>query len=273
MPGEEEPPSVSPRTRAWKPRRWLTVLVSLLSPGAGHLYSGDLRGAVLFWVAVCVAGGVIKVSYALTGYSTKVYLALIILIGATLMVLAARSAWLAARRYPPERTPRPYQRLWFVLIAAVLMAEVPTRVARAFVMQSLHVPTDAMAPALVEGDFLFVTKLGPRARPERGAIVAFRPPGQEDVEVVKRVVAMEGDQVEVRDGAVWVNGEQVSPSGVRGWAPAVTIPPEHIYVLGDNPAESGLDSRVLGPIPLDEYVGRVHGIYMSKSIARIGTTL
>ena len=250
MPGEGEPPPISPGMRAWKPRRWLAALLSLFSPGAGHLYSGDLRGAALFWVAVCVAGGVVEVSYALSGYSTKLYLALTILIGATLTVLAARSAWLAARRHASERSPRRYQRLWFVLIAAILMAEVPSAVARAFVMQSLHIPTDGMAPALVKGDFLFVTKLGPRARPERGAIVAFRPPGHDGVEVVKRVVAMEGDQVEVRDGAVWVNGEQASRSGVRGWAPAVTIPPGHIYVLGDNPAESGLDSRVLGPIPL-----------------------
>src|SRR5262245_22427170 len=159
---EGEPASIPPPTRARQPRGWLALLLSLFSPGAGHLYSGDPGGAALFWVAACVAGGVIKVTYALTGYATKLYLALFILIGASAMVLAARSAWLAAERYPPERAPRLYQRLWFVLIAAILMAEVPTRIARAFVMQSLHVPTDAMAPALVKGDFLFVTKLGPR---------------------------------------------------------------------------------------------------------------
>jgi signal peptidase I len=76
-----------------------------------------------------------------------------------------------------------------------------------------------MAPALVKNDFVFVTKVGARARPERGAVVAFHPslePGNRDIEVVKRVLALEGDLVEVSNGAVWVNGERASRSLCRG---------------------------------------------------------
>ena len=266
----QQSPPVRPR------RAWLAVFLSFLVPGAGHLYCGDLRGAMLFWLAVCAASTIVKLSYALYGYSTSMYLSLLLLVSVGSIGIAARSAWLAARSRPSGYPLHYYQRLWVVLVASVVMFELPSALQRAFVMQAVHIPTDAMAPTLVKGDYLFVTKCGNRARPERGALAAFRYTLKNGdggtVVVIKRLVAVAGDRVEVRDGDLWVNDERASlPSAPRPTAP-LTVPPEHIYLLGDNTSESGLDSRTLGPIPLAQYVGRAQGIYLSSSIARIGMT-
>jgi hypothetical protein len=53
----------------------------------------------------------------------------------------------------------------------------------------------------------------------------------------------------------------------------IDVPPLHIYVLGDNATESGLESRTLGEIALERYVGRSQGIYMSSDLSRIAMKL
>ena len=76
--------------------------------------------------------------------------------------------------------------------------------------------------------------------------------------LIKRVVAVGGDQVEVRDGRLWRNGEAVDPDWSHGpmaysLAP-LRVPPRHLLVLGDN-RNASLDSHLWGPLPVDRVIG------------------
>lgn len=147
------------------------------------------------------------------------------------------------------------------------------------IVQARVIPTGSMEDTLLVGDHLLVNRFGYDAEipftgwhtplwrnPARQQIVVFRRPGQPDF--VKRVIGLPGDTVEVRDGAVWVNGQILTePYLRRGHDPREqfgpeTVPSGHYFVLGDNRANS-LDSRRWGFVPREDIVGTPFVIYFS----------
>jgi signal peptidase I len=98
-----------------------------------------------------------------------------------------------------------------------------------------------------------VFRLVDRLRGEQG------PPPREDL--IKRVVAVSGDEVVVKDGTLLVNGEPQKEPYVnskfpdRSTSAPVTVPKDHIFAMGDNRANSR-DSRVFGPVPYENIEGQ-----------------
>ncbi len=125
----------------------------------------------------------------------------------------------------------------------------------------------SMKPGLLPEDILLVTR--GYDSPVRGdTVVVYSPesvhlePGSE---LVKRVIAVPGDEVRVENGVAYVNGQMekgdytvATYPGDIG-LPLTTVPAGSIFVLGDNRAVS-VDSRMVGPIPLESVVGRVVSI-------------
>ena len=119
-----------------------------------------------------------------------------------------------------------------------------------------------MEPTLQEGSVVLVDKVGPRlGGVHREDVVVFRSP-QDGRDSIKRVVAVGGEQVAIRDAELYVDGKlvsepQVDRSRIDGlWFGPVAVPQGTVFVLGD--ARSGsIDSRVYGPLPLSSIVGRV----------------
>jgi len=115
-----------------------------------------------------------------------------------------------------------------------------------------------MAPTYMDGGFNFCFKLRYIfSRPERGDIVAIRLAG-ERVMLLKRVVAVEGDVVEFRNGDLFVNEDQIDEVYTRypsDWnlAPR-TVNKGHVYVVGDNRSVSIVIHR-FGQTPVDRVVG------------------
>lgn len=130
------------------------------------------------------------------------------------------------------------------------------------VVEPMRISSDSMAPTYRRGDEVLVRK-APWGHPDvdRGSVVVFRPPGS-DALVVKRVAGTAGDRVEIRDGVLFVDEQEVvedyvDPAQVDGtWFGPVTVARGSVFVLGDNRADS-VDSRDYGPIPLDRVVGAV----------------
>jgi len=101
--------------------------------------------------------------------------------------------------------------------------------------------------------------------PQRGDIVVFDPPiGSVDKPYIKRVIALPGETVAIRDGAVFVNGEQLDESYLGSTATRwpgrsddheLQVPVEHVFVLGDN-RNNSTDSRSFGPVSYDAIIGR-----------------
>ncbi len=134
------------------------------------------------------------------------------------------------------------------------------------VVQNFRVEGPSMLPTLENAQFLLVNKLAYVASdPARGDIVVFRSPRNPSEDLVKRIVALPSETVEVLDGSVIVNGQRLDESSylqarVGADMRPQSIPPGSYFVMGDNRAQSR-DSRVIGPIPHDSIVGQVWLVY------------
>ncbi len=130
----------------------------------------------------------------------------------------------------------------------------------------------SMEPGLSPGDYIVAQAL--RAGPNRGDIVIFRHPGVPHMELVKRVVGLPGEHVVISRGQVHVNDAVLA----EPWADGPTLPDEEwdleldqVFVLGDNRALSGADSRTVGPISVGDVRWRVVARYWPlPSAGRIG---
>ncbi|CAA9410334.1 MAG: Signal peptidase I [uncultured Rubrobacteraceae bacterium] len=145
---------------------------------------------------------------------------------------------------------------------------------RPFVVKTYWIPSESMVPTLEVGDRLFVNKLIYRfTEPERGDIVVLD--GLEtDDELIKRVVAVSGDRVRVRNGVLRVNGdfpeEPYTVPIVFGdgsdFGPTKLSEGE-VFVMGDNRGNSR-DSRFFGPVPVENIEGEAFFMFWPPS--RIG---
>jgi signal peptidase I len=193
-----------------------------------------------------------------------------------------------ARSLPPaRREPRGRRRAAEVpaLAAAAITLAVLVRL---FVAQAFYIPSGSMLPQLQVNDRVVVSKLSYRLHPpRRGDIVVFDAPPPEQqpqvesrnrvvrvlrtgieaigllqtgTEFVKRVIALPGETVEGRDGHVYIDGRflfepYLAPSVLTSPFGPVTVAAGHLWVMGDNRADSR-DSRFFGAIPTATVVGR-----------------
>ncbi|MBW3611774.1 MAG: signal peptidase I [Actinobacteria bacterium] len=148
-----------------------------------------------------------------------------------------------------------------ILVGALVVALVVTR----FLIQAFFIPSASMLPTLEINNRVLVNKLSYDLHEvNRGDLVVFERPASEtdgDIkDLIKRVVALEGETVESREGRLYVNGEPLDepylPSGVdTNGVESTTVPPGHVFVMGDNRSDSR-DSRFFGPLPEDLIIGR-----------------
>jgi signal peptidase I len=123
----------------------------------------------------------------------------------------------------------------------------------------------SMLPNLHEGEYVIVDKVSYTFRqPERGEIVVLRNPSPGQPDLIKRVIGLPGETIEVRGGQVHVDGQPLTepyiaqPMGRE--YPPTTLQAGQYFVMGDNRGNSS-DSREFGPRPSSDFVGRAWIIY------------
>jgi len=141
---------------------------------------------------------------------------------------------------------------------------------QAFLIKPFTIHQVSMRPTLEDGDRVLINRLSYHFRdPEPGDVVIFHSPRVEGEDLVKRVVAVAGDRVTVKDGKLWVNGvAQDEPylleqdfAGVYPQAGEEEVVSEgKVFVLGDNRNNSG-DSRYFGPIDIESIMGCAFAVY------------
>lgn len=140
---------------------------------------------------------------------------------------------------------------------------------RTFVFQAYEIPSGSMEETIMTGDMVFSEKVSYYfGEPARGDIVTFADPEIPSRTLIKRVIATEGQTVDLRDGSVYVDGVKLDepytdglPSYPLTTAYGVsvsypfTVPAGEVWVMGDNRTNSQ-DSRYFGSIPADTITGK-----------------
>ncbi|SDB41930.1 signal peptidase I [Bauldia litoralis] len=200
-----------------------------------------------------------------------------------------------------------------IVIQALLLA----LIVRTFLFQPFNIPSGSMKETLLIGDYLFVSKyaygysrysfpFGPNlfegriwaAEPERGDVVVFKLPRDNSTDYIKRVIGLPGDQIQVTDGVLSINGKEVEHEKIGDWVDddgvrydeieetlpngvsyttldrgagsldntqVYEVPAGHYFMMGDN-RDNSTDSRVLGAVgyvPFENLVGRAEVIFFS----------
>jgi signal peptidase I len=129
-----------------------------------------------------------------------------------------------------------------------------------FAVQNFRIEGFSMEPNFHDGQYLFVNKLVYMLHPpERGDVVVFVPPNNNSRDYIKRVIGLPGDRIEIRSGAVFVNGETLREAyplneGTYS-AGSLVVPPEEYFVLGDNRNYSS-DSHSWGTVSVKKIIGK-----------------
>lgn len=195
---------------------------------------------------------------------------LFFLLAAAIFFVIFRDRLLADWRLFKESRRRWLANKWEDWIKPLLVAALLAVMIRTYLFGPYKIPTGSMRPVLIEGDRIFVDKISYRFRePRRGDVVVFRYPLDRKKDFVKRLVAFGGETVEIREGSIFVNGQRVEKPvaiserfyynrpdwnfGKRGQV--IPVPEGHLFVLGDNSAQSS-DSRNWGFVPRKDVVGQ-----------------
>ena len=284
-------------------RPWIAVFLSLLMPGMGQIYCGNItQGLVLmfvvimfstFWMFIMIIDRVrestpMAVSFAAWGF---VLLA---------TVVATIDAYRRARRTKYDYVLKDYNK-WDVYLVLLWICGAGTFGFTAMIKMNLFeafcVSANSMAPTITLEDRVFASKISFKYHnPEYGDVVLFKYPANRKINNIKRVVALGGDTVEIKDGQLLINGntlkrEQIGTKTV--WMDKlevegnvfeesngntryqifisndkkqeidfgpVTVPDYHCFVMGDNRNYSE-DSRTYGCLSLGALRGRLTHIY------------
>lgn len=137
---------------------------------------------------------------------------------------------------------------------------------QAFIVKPFTIHQISMEPTLQEGDRVLISRLSYHFHePKAGDVVVLHSPVDASEDLVKRIVAVGGDTVDILDGDLFVNGAAVvepylAEQDFRGGYPETVIPDGQVFVLGDNRNNSG-DSRLFGPIDVDSIIGSAFAVY------------
>lgn len=168
----------------------------------------------------------------------------------------------AAAPVETEAILKPQSNLLREIVETALLTAIIFLVVNA-VIGRFRIESVSMQPNLYEGEYVIVDKISyTLSTPQRGDIIVFEKTGQPDL--IKRVIGLPGDTVEVRNQQVFVNGVALKEPYIANppnyaYGP-VQVEPGRYFVLGDNRSNSS-DSHVWGTIPADTIVGRAWIIY------------
>ncbi len=290
------------------PRNPLVALLLSLCPGLGQQYAGYLGRGIILYITLIVVSWLAAVAFMFVDSRISMIFLAVPFIG---ILLIAADAWRLARKQPET-----YRLKWFnrpIIYVAVFVFLLVTvnplmdMLIGGNIVRAFPVTSSSMAPTVLKNDLLVINKL---AEPGRGDVVlvdyrgdgaSTRLSGVIDIELfnrvvhslfgedeisykdgqlVRRIVAVAGDTVEIRNGDLFVNGEKLDepyintstdkneagsgPLFNQAFGPEV-IPDGSFFVLGDN-RNFSIDSRILGPVSKQKVAGKVTKVFWSWNL-------
>ncbi len=174
-------------------------------------------------------------------------------------------------------------------VESLIIAAIIAFFVRGFIVQAFKIPSSSMEPTLLIGDHLLVNRMSyvvkvpftdtvifNIADPKREDVIVFRYPADKSKDFIKRVIAVEGDTIEIKNKVIYINGNKIndkwghyidknimpvyiSPKDNLG---PVTVPKGSYFVMGDN-RDRSLDSRFWGFVKKEDLVGKAFILYFS----------
>lgn len=198
----------------------VAALLSLLTPGLGHLYAGELRTALGLGVLVTPVAASLFLLDVLAAPPAALFLLFAVGVLLTVVVGIPIHAVLVARRsgstYELQRFNRPYVYLAFFLLVGLVWQRGSYLLWKAYVAEAFRIPSTAGEPTLLVGDRIYGVKFPASARhPGLDSLVVFRSLEQSGLQVIKRAVGLPGDTISMRDGLLYRNGLQLNEPYAR----------------------------------------------------------
>ncbi|WP_323128844.1 signal peptidase I [Thiothrix litoralis] len=245
---------MQPDTLTYKRRQpWFAAFMSLILPGYGQLYNGDINKATWLFLGFSLLAIPVMVVIALylpvSWTFPTLLLSLLTIIG--LWGYSVVDAFRTARRLQ-DYVLKPWQRGSLYVLVLLLCNGITLPLLTDFVrdhwVESFHIPSASMQPTLLPGDILFADKRynrpGFKQAVQRGDIAIFVYPNDRTNYYIKRIIGLPGDVVDVDGGQL-------------------TVPAGEVYVMGDNRTASK-DSRNFGTVPLQDVVGKARQLWFSS---------
>ena len=177
---------------------------------------------------------------------------------------------------PAEPSARPISTVRYIAYVCIIIASaVMIYLLTVRELRNFLVPTNSMLPTFQPTDYIYTMNA---KQYERGDVVVLEDPLERGAYVVKRIVALGGDTVNIRWGALYRNGEYVSEPytlepmiydfPARNAGLVFTVPPGEVFVLGDNRNQSddssnwGSEQNLNHSVPASTIVGKVRGVYL-----------
>ena len=151
------------------------------------------------------------------------------------------------------------------LLETLILTVITYLLVRTFLFETYRVVGQSMEQTLEQDQRLIVSKLSYRLHePQRGDIIVFRDPNDPTRNLIKRVIGLPGEVLEIRTGQVYINGQPLEEGylGSRSTRsePQVPIPAGFYFVMGDNRNNSS-DSRSWGVLDAGKIVGKASFTY------------
>ena len=254
---------------------WLALFLSDLIPGLGHLYIRKWVWGIVFTV--------VTLNLLITGRIYPLQ---------SPAIWAIFTAFVCFHSYmmTPLRREKSMNMIVIISVAIVcshLLGGYTPYYFKTYIVESFQLPTyeelsyflptgkisgGSMTPTLKAGDRFLVRKTG-KYIPKRGDVVVFKPPNDMKDLYVERIVALSGETVEIKDGALYVNGREVQkvdfimdkyPENTFGIEQPYKVPDDSVFLLGDSSANSE-DSRFFGAVLQKDIIGKAYKIYWPLS--------
>ena len=194
-------------------RPWLAFVLSLIVPGLGHLYCGKIVRSLVLTFIFGLLSNLILCSIVLFSPLRATIFGVLLLIYLASWLILAIDAYIVAGGIKRDYELKDYNRvivyaLWVIMITGgSIMGKLHFR---AKFLEAFRVPAASCYPTIIPGDRFLANKLAYKnSDPQRGDSIIFINPEDRRVKYIKRVVAVAGDTVEIRDGELYINGQKL----------------------------------------------------------------
>lgn len=270
------------------PRSPVIALLLSVCPGLGQHYAGYMVRGILFYIILIISSWLAAIAFMSVESRISIVFLVLPFAGAASIAL---DAYNCARCQPKDYRLQWFNRIW--VYAAVFLTllftvnPVMDILIGGQVLRAFFITSASMEPTLLYRDIVLISKA---EFPKRGEIALVKLSGSKsttkltaliDDQLLRRIIAVPGDTVEIRNDAVLINGQKIEEPYVRIKAAPPSgseqtsnfgprqVPPKSYFVMGDNRDES-IDSRILGFIREDQIGGTVTKIFWSWNLKEGG---